>query len=188
MTALICSGKVTYCLSVLFEYTNGWPMLCDWCKAFYAQVNSSTWLHLKCNPNTELFCCQNERVMVQPWTKYYKISTKKHLCFKDLSFSPLSTRLLQKTLLKLKCLIVWGVNVQYLAFVWLTQDFIGWLRHGSLFHSQIESYCAKKNFGCYWCYFYTLNLFSLFLPPFLRPHFVSTSLLVLFYNQSLFWL
>lgn len=29
--------------------------------------------------------------------------------------------------------MVWGVNVQYLAFVWLTQDFIGWLRRSSCF-------------------------------------------------------
>lgn len=107
-------------------------------------------------------------------------STQTSMYFKDLSFSPLSNRLLQKkTLLKLKCLIVWGVNVQYLAFVWLTQDFIGCLRHSSLFHTK-GSFSAKlrKNFGCYWCYFCTLNLFpSPFPPPtffFSQPFFLCS--------------
>lgn len=44
-----------YCLSVLFEYTNGWPMLCDSCKAFYAQVNSSTRLRFQCDLYSDLF-------------------------------------------------------------------------------------------------------------------------------------
>lgn len=30
---------------------------------------------------------------------------------------------------------------------------------------------VEKNFGCYWCYFCTLNLFSLLLPPYLLSTF-----------------
>lgn len=115
---------------------------------------------------------------------------KTSLYFKDLSFSPLSNRLLQKTLLKLKCLIVWGVNVQYLAFVWLTRDFIGCLRHSSLFHLQIGSYCAKlrKTSDVIDVIFVHLIYFPSFSLPIYFPLFLSTFLLVFICNQSLFYL
>lgn len=113
---------------------------------------------------------------------------QKHLCISKIWAFHLWVIDCYKNLIELKCLIVWGVNVQYLAFVWLTQDFIGWLRHGSLFHVQKGSYCAKlrKTLDVIDVIFVHLIYFPSFSFPTCFPRFLSTFLPVFICNQSLF--